>query len=307
MNVITVTAGNYKMKGGRFGGGAVEPSAALARRRPVSADSGSHRVRAAANRVFTAATCRACRFRSLDADRASRRRSDGEARSSHRAQRLGDSGRPRLGGDADGGGRRGDPRDSRRAVRGGVCTDVHVRSPATSAGSPGCTAPTCICRDPPPWTFTSGRFFNAGEQSRASRWSCSAASPPSRLFGTRAPIGRGVTHLEPAVPRRRRRLQHDWTRAGAGRRPVRRRLRAAHDGPPAAEPDEAEQHHHHGASAGEVSRLERRHEAPARTATDRREKPDDFIVTTQARGARQGGCDPTSRARSPATSPGSRR
>ena len=99
------------------------------------------------------------------------------------------------------------------------------------------------------------------------------------------PGGHDGHHLEPAVPSRRRRGEHELDRGGRGRRrPVRRGLRAAHDRPSAAEPDAS--------STPSRSRRGR----PARPRACRRTSrallrqrhgiaeadPDDFVVRTQA-------------------------
>ena len=148
MNLIAVTAGNCKMKAtDDFGGGAVEPSAALrvdttrlTRRRSCGLRESAGRLRSPALRAVT---------RVADARSPSRRRPDGEARSPDGAAAARRSrGRPRRGGDADVRRRRGDSRHPRRAVRGGgVCTRTSASSAGdTRAGSPACTAPTCSCR-----------------------------------------------------------------------------------------------------------------------------------------------------------------
>ena len=126
MNLIVVTAGNYKMKStDDFGGGAVEPSAALRQQDDVGAETASQtapaRSQAAVGSLVHVA----------DAARASRRRSDGEARSSDGARSVSatakpDSARPRRSPPADA--------DAIRGIRGvqyvaeGLHQNVHVKA-----------------------------------------------------------------------------------------------------------------------------------------------------------------------------------
>ena len=121
--------------------------------------------------------------------------------------------------------------DAIRGIRGvqyvaeGLHQNVHVKAGDQAAGSRACTAPTCslpLIRRA--WTFRSGRFFNAGEQSQAEQVIVLGSVAAQRVFGDENPVGRDVADLESTVPRRRRRHHHELDgRAGAGRRSVRRR------------------------------------------------------------------------------------
>jgi putative ABC transport system permease protein len=155
------------------------------------------------------------------------------------------------------------------------------------------------------WTFRSGRFFSAAEQTKAEQVMVLGSVAAQRVFGDENPVGRDVVHLESVVPRGRCGHHHELDgRAGAGDdqfdavyipfSTVHRLLNLAklNDITITA------------ASTGEVSRimgdvtklLRVRHQIGD-------DKPDDFTVTTQARQAlAKAACVRTSPARSSATS-----
>ena len=178
----------------------------------------------------------------------SRRRPDGEARSSARAAAAGRSrGGPRIRGDAE-------LRRMREAisdlpgvqyVAGGVHENARVyfgskrwftRMHGTDVELPS------IKRG---WTLAAGRFFTAARAGSAAQVLVIGQVVADKLFGAGREGRRAAGQaLEPAVRGRRRRDQRHLGRAaGARRRPVRRRLHAVHDDPSVVEPVEAERHH----------------------------------------------------------------
>jgi len=185
MNLIIVTAGNYKVKSTEdFGGGAVEPSAALRRRdEPVLRDAiWSPRREQKAAPVFRLA------FHPED---------DPMEKHNHPTarQRLGDS-EAGLGSAAT---LTAPDADAIRNLRGvqyvaeGLHQNVHVR-----AGDKrwftrlhGTDLQLPLIRRA--WTFGSGRFFNAGEQSRAEQVIVLGAVAAERIFGDLRAVGRDVT------------------------------------------------------------------------------------------------------------------
>jgi putative ABC transport system permease protein len=194
MNLIVVTAGNYKVKStDDFGGGAVEPSAALRLgneptlraaiwdpRRP--APFRLARGKKGSNPFFRVA------FHPED---------DPMEKHNHPTarQRLGDS-EAGLGSAAT---LAAADADAIRRLRGvqyvaeGLHQNVHVK-----AGDKrwftrlhGTDLQLPLIRRA--WTFGSGRFFNAGEQSRADQVVVLGAVAAQRVFGDRNPVGLDVT------------------------------------------------------------------------------------------------------------------
>ena len=105
---------------------------------------------------------------------------------------------PRRGRDADPRRRRRDPQDRRRAVRvRAASTRTSTRAPATSAGSRGCTAPTCELRSiRRAWTLSQRAVLHraragaagAGRSCSASSWRRSCSARPIRS-ARRSPSG----------------------------------------------------------------------------------------------------------------------
>ena len=182
MNLIVVTAGNYKVKStDDFGGGAVEPSAALRPR-------GEPMRRAAIWNPRGRARFRLAAFHPED---------DPMEKHNHPTarQRLGDS-EAGLGSAAT---LTAADADAIRRLRGvqyvaeGLHQNVHVK-----AGDKrwftrlhGTDLQLPLIRRA--WTFGSGRFFNAGEQSRAEQVIVLGAVAAQRVFGDAHAVGREVT------------------------------------------------------------------------------------------------------------------
>jgi putative ABC transport system permease protein len=176
MNLIVVTAGNYKVKSTEdFGGGAVEPSAAVGTPDPFW--------RRALSLVEPA-------LQAHPEDDPMEKHDHPTAR-----QRLGDS-EAGLGSAAT---LSADDADAIRRVRGvqyvaeGLHQNVHV-----AAGSKrwftrlhGTDLQLPLIRRA--WTFRSGRFFNSGEQSRADQVIVLGSLAAERLFGDENPVGREVS------------------------------------------------------------------------------------------------------------------
>jgi len=176
MNLIVVTAGNYKVKStDDFGGGAVEPSAAVAPPDPFW--------RRALSLVEPALLAH-------PEDDPMEKHDHPTAR-----QRLGDS-EAGLGSAAT---LTAADADAIRGIRGvqyvaeGLHQNVHVvagekrwftRLHGTDLQLP------LIRRA---WTFRSGRFFNSGEQSRAEQVVVLGTVAADRLFGSENPVGREVS------------------------------------------------------------------------------------------------------------------
>ena len=223
MNLIVVTAGNYKVKAtDDFGGGAVEPSAALRSSAPEAryavyvaqpfraarpADSRPDR-----RRAFGAmASLAVARVQSVRAE-AEGLRYERPAVVSHIAfhpeddpmekhdhptarQRLGDS-EAGLGSAAT---LTSADADAIRGIRGvqyvaeGLHQNVHVKAGDrrwfTRLHGTDVRLPS-IRRA---WTFRIGRFFNSGEQSRAEQVMVLGSVAAQRVFGEENPVGRDVT------------------------------------------------------------------------------------------------------------------
>ena len=168
MNLIVVTAGNYKVKStDDFGGGAVEPSAAL--RRLIS---------------FVSPTLLA-----HPEDDPMEKHNHPTAR-----QRLGD-GEAGLGSAAT---LTAADADAIRGIRGvqyvaeGIHQNVHVKAGEQRwfTRIHGTDPMLPLIRRA--WTFRNGRFFNAGEQARAEQVIVLGEVAAQRLFGDHSPVGRDV-------------------------------------------------------------------------------------------------------------------
>ncbi|PYQ80976.1 MAG: hypothetical protein DMG01_05320 [Acidobacteria bacterium] len=271
MNLIVVTAGNYKVKStDDFGGGAVEPSAALGLPDPLW--------RRALSLVEPTLVAH-------PEDDPMEKHDHPTAR-----QRLGDS-EAGLGSAAT---LTSADADAIRRIRGvqyvaeGLHQNVHVAADAKRwfTRLHGTDLQLPLIRRA--WTFPNGRFFSAGEQSRAEQVVVLGAVAAERLFGGENP------------PRRRRR--HDGElggRARARRRSVRCGVRAVHDDSPPSESHEAERHHDHGGlDRRGVSDHERRDDAAARAPPHhRREARRLHRDDAGAPGAREGRAAARRRAR----------
>jgi putative ABC transport system permease protein len=186
MNLIVVTAGNYKVKATEdFGGGAVEPSAALRQREDIWA---ALKGGAAGVISLIAPTVHA-----HPEDDPMEKHDHPTAR-----QRLGDS-EAGLGsastltaGDAD----------AIRDVRGvqyvaeGLHQNVHVKNAKNVdkrwfTRLHGTDLQLPLIRRA--WTFRGGRFFNTGEQSRAEQVIVLGSVAAQRLFGDDSAVGREVS------------------------------------------------------------------------------------------------------------------
>ena len=186
MNLIVVTAGNYKVKATEdYGGGAVEPSAAL--RQPVD-------VLAALKGCATAV------MSFLSPTLLAHPEDDPMEKHDHptASQRLGDleaglgSASTLTAADAE----------AIRAIRGvqyvaeGLHQNIHIKD-ANNPGKRWFTRLHGTDLQLPlirrAWTFHDGRFFNAGEQSRAEQVIVLGIVAAQRLFGDENAVGRGVT------------------------------------------------------------------------------------------------------------------
>ena len=216
MNLIVVTAGNYKVKAtDDFGGGAVEPSAALRQRAPEWADTrvGPYTTATAIiGRDKVSALVRDdvgadLRVRPMTAiwnpDRSPRIRlafhpeDDPMEKHDHPTarQRLGDS-EAGLGSAAT---LTAADAAAIRGIRGvqyvaeGLHQNVHVKTSDKRwfTRLHGTDVRLPLIRRA--WTIRSGRFFNAGEQSRADQVMVLGSVAAERLFGDGNPVGRDVT------------------------------------------------------------------------------------------------------------------
>jgi putative ABC transport system permease protein len=181
MNLIVVTAGNYKVKAtDDFGGGAVEPSAALRNDVDVAVNGYATRVIS-----FIVPTLLA-----HPEDDPMEKHDHPTAR-----QRLGDS-EAGLGSAAT---LTAADANAIRGIRGvqyvaeGLHQNVHVKSGDKRwfTRLHGTDVQLPLIRRA--WTIRSGRFFNAGEQSRADQVIVLGSVAAERLFGDRNPVGRDVT------------------------------------------------------------------------------------------------------------------
>jgi len=181
MNLIVVTAGNYKIKStDDFGGGAVEPSAAL---RPRDEPT----LRAA---IWDPGRPAPFRLAFHPEDDPMEKHNHPTAR-----QRLGDS-EAGLGSAAT---LTADDANAIRGLRGvqyvaeGLHQNVHVRAADKRwfTRLHGTDLQLPLIRRA--WTFGSGRFFNAGEQSRAEQVVVLGAVAAEKIFGAASAVGRDVT------------------------------------------------------------------------------------------------------------------
>jgi putative ABC transport system permease protein len=191
MNLIVVTAGNYKVKAtDDFGGGAVEPSAALRRRDDVAT---VRSVRLQADLVGPAEAGRHAHTSLI----AFHPEDDPMEKHDHPTarQRLGDS-EAGLGSAAT---LTAADAAAIRALRGvqyvaeGLHQNVHVK-----AGDKrwftrlhGTDLQLPLIRRA--WTLRSGRFFNGSEQSNAAQVVVLGSVAAQRVFGDEEPVGRDVT------------------------------------------------------------------------------------------------------------------
>jgi ABC-type antimicrobial peptide transport system permease subunit len=183
MNLIVVTAGNYKVKAtDDFGGGAVEPSAALR-----STDPPEDMNRSAVKRFvsFLSPTLLA-----HPEDDPMEKHDHPTAR-----QRLGDS-EAGLGSAAT---LTAEDAEAIRGIRGvqyvaeGLHQNVHVKAGDRRwfTRLHGTDLQLPLIRRA--WTLRSGRFFNAGEQARAQQVIVLGSVAAQRVFGDDNPVGRDVT------------------------------------------------------------------------------------------------------------------
>ena len=203
MNLIVVTAGNYKVKAtDDFGGGAVEPSAAL--RRPdepqPTLNLGDRRNRKEELWMFSAFSARSAvkRFSSFISPTVlAHPEDDPMEKHDHPTarQRLGDS-EAGLGSAAT---LTAADAAAIRGIRGvqyvaeGLHQNVHVKTADKRwfTRLHGTDVRLPLIRRA--WTIRSGRFFNAGEQSRADQVMVLGSVAAERLFGDGNPVGRDVT------------------------------------------------------------------------------------------------------------------
>jgi putative ABC transport system permease protein len=203
MNLIVVTAGNYKVKAtDDFGGGAVEPSAALrSTDRPEDMNRRDRRDRREEPFMFSAGSASSAvkRFISFVSPTLLAFHPEDDPMEKHdhptARQRLGDS-EAGLGSAAT---LTAADADAIRGIRGvqwvaeGLHQNVHVK-----AGDKrwftrlhGTDQQLPLIRRA--WTIRSGRFFNAGEQSRADQVMVLGSVAAQRVFGDENPVGRDVT------------------------------------------------------------------------------------------------------------------
>jgi len=198
MNLIVVTAGNYKVKAtDDFGGGAVEPSAALRQRDdgvPPAAEktfeiSSQRALRALRSTVSSLAAFMAPTVHAHPEDDPMEKHDHPTAR-----QRLGDS-EAGLGSAAT---LTSADAEAVRAIRGvqyvaeGLHQNVHVKAGDRRwfTRLHGTDMRLPLIRRA--WTFRSGRFFSAGEQSKAEQVMVLGSVAAQRVFGDADPVGRDV-------------------------------------------------------------------------------------------------------------------
>ena len=232
MNLIVVTAGNYKTK--------TQDHAVRWK---------SRRVRANCRSVSRCAGLLAARLLFMPVFHPE---DDPMEKHDHptASQRLGDQ-RSRIGrgGDADVGRRRRDPQDQRRAV----CfrrdpRECACRARRSSAGSRACMATMFRCRR----SAGHGRFHTAGFSASANKSNAEQVivlgcdGEPASYSATRIPSGKTVSIWKQPFKVVGVVGSGSWLVApDAGRRSVRRRLCSVHHHPAAAESIQAERHHHH--------------------------------------------------------------
>jgi putative ABC transport system permease protein len=194
MNLIVVTAGNYKVKStDDFGGGAVEPSAALEphddfRRATLSAAPGRRGDGISLARHLLSI---------VEPTLLAHPEDDPMEKHDHPTarQRLGDS-EAGLGSAAT---LTADDADAIRGIRGvqyvaeGLHQNVHVAADSKRwfTRLHGTDLQLPLIRRA--WTFRSGRFFNSSEQSRADQVVVLGTVAAERLFGDENPVGREVS------------------------------------------------------------------------------------------------------------------
>ncbi len=214
MNLIVVTAGNYKVKAtDDFGGGAVEPSAALRSTDPQLMNRGDRKDRREKNWIFSAfsalsALRQAQGIPSLSRDAVNRVTSfisptllahpedDPMEKHDHPTarQRLGDS-EAGLGSAAT---LTSADAEAVRGIRGvqyvaeGLHQNVHVKAGDRRwfTRLHGTDMRLPLIRRA--WTFRSGRFFSASEQSKAEQVMVLGSVAAQRVFGYENPVGRDV-------------------------------------------------------------------------------------------------------------------
>src|SRR5438105_4763159 len=190
MNLIVVTAGNYQVKStDDYGGGAVEPSAALRtddRHRPTLLGSAGEPERLALQLLAL-----------IEPTLLAHPEDDPMEKHDHPTarQRLGD-GEAGLGSAAT---LRSSDADAIRTIRGvqsvaeGIHQNVHVKSGAKRwfTRLHGTDRQLPIIRRA--WVFSRGRFFSEREQSRSEQVIVLGSFAAEKLFGTEDPVGRDVT------------------------------------------------------------------------------------------------------------------
>ena len=201
MNLIVVTAGNYKVKAtDDFGGSAVEPSAALRSTDPQLLNRGDRKDRREKNWIFSAFSARSAvqRFTSfLSPTLHAHPEDDPMEKHDHPTarQRLGDleaglgSAATLTSADAD----------AIRGIRGvqyvaeGLHQNVHVKAGDRRwfTRLHGTEVRLPLIRRA--WTFRSGRFFSASEQSKAEQVMVLGSVAAQRVFGDENPVGREVS------------------------------------------------------------------------------------------------------------------
>jgi putative ABC transport system permease protein len=200
MNLIVVTAGNYKVKAtDDFGGGAVEPSAALRSTDPRSLNRGDREDRRERSFMFSAISAgstvrRLTSF--LSPTLLAHPEDDPMEKHDHPTarQRLGDS-EAGLGSAAT---LTSADAEAIRGIRGvqyvaeGLHQNVHVKAGDRRwfTRLHGTDMRLPLIRRA--WTFRSGRFFSAGEQSKAEQVMVLGSVAAQRVFGDENPVGRDV-------------------------------------------------------------------------------------------------------------------
>jgi putative ABC transport system permease protein len=198
MNLIVVTAGNYKVKAtDDFGGGAVEPSAALRSTDPQLINRGDRKDRREKPLILSAfsAVKRVTAF--LSPTLHAHPEDDPMEKHDHPTarQRLGDS-EAGLGSAAT---LTSADAEAIRGIRGvqyvaeGLHQNVHVKAGDRRwfTRLHGTDMRLPLIRRA--WTFRSGRFFSAGEQSKAEQVMVLGSVAAQRVFGDENPVGREVS------------------------------------------------------------------------------------------------------------------